>query len=139
MYRWLSDNISAVHVHIRRDYSGDIKSSIQFMLPLTGQCRNHRAGEYSAWSFLSSLSVHCAFHTRRLYFIPRFGWMVNGIFSGQDTLFFFWDAKLTEAVLPTFFELVLVLPMDIFLQGCSIPSFPFPSLSYSHSYHISYK
>lgn len=65
--------------------------------------------------------------------------MVNGIFSGQDTLFFFWDAKLTEAVLPTFFELVLVLPMDIFLQGCSIPSFPFPSLSYSHSYHISYK
>lgn len=52
---------------------------------------------------------------------------------------FFWDAKLTEAVLPTFFELVLVLPMDILLQGCSIPSFPFSSLSYSHSYHISYK
>lgn len=36
VYRWLSDNISAVHVHIREAYSGDIKSSVQFMPPLRG-------------------------------------------------------------------------------------------------------
>lgn len=50
---------------------------------------------------------------------------------------FFSYAKLTSRY--RFFKIVLVLPMDVFLQGCSIPSFPFPSLSYSHSYHISYK